>query len=168
MDELTGGRSGSKKYPDGLKDPKFKEDLLNWQRIQMPQYEEQMRLWAAERDAYDAQRLTHPMEWAIDIDSLENTSITGNLRIYDLENYRSLDACRILYSCDIAGTVGRKSAFRSDRMTVVGEQARPNAEPPAPKDSVDPTVISEAISRGCRDASDGLRCNALLPVDRAR
>jgi len=168
VDDLTGGNRGAKKYPDGINDPKFRADLINWQKVLMPQYEEQVRQLAAERDVYEAQRQTRPMEWVIDVDATETAQVAGNLRILDLENYQALGACRVLYSCDITGAVARTLPFKSDRVTVTGEAARPTPDVPADKDGADPALASQAIDQGCRRAANMLRSNALLPIDRPK
>jgi len=166
-DDLVYGKSGPKKYPDGLKDARFKNDLLDYQNVQMPLYQEQMRQWAMEKDAYEASRLTHEIEYSVTIDAIEHAGIRGALRIYDLEGYKSLDACRVLFSCDMAGDAGRRRPHKADRVMVVGEANRPNVQVPPPNDEADQSMISDAIGRGCRAAASTLGSNALLPVDRA-
>jgi len=163
------GIFGPRLYPEGEDDPRYKDRLRRY-RDEYREYEHDMDRWEDARRDYESRRYSHDMEWVVSVDSIQSAKVTGNLRVYDLSSFgdSNTSAGKVIFSCPINGSSERRITLRSDRVTVRGEDSRPeNPRVPDIEGTVqDQTVLSDALQQACETALREMMMTAILPRDK--
>ncbi len=156
-DEVHGSRAN---------DPDFIRDYEQWER-DMRDYRRDHDRWERRKRDYEQGRFSHEMDWEVSIDSTQSAKISGNLRIYDLNDLDPDSAGKVVFSCSLNGSESKRGVYWSDHVVVVGEQNKPN--PPRAPDShdyiLDQTITSEAFKKACEGAVSDLLARAIVPAD---
>lgn len=148
-------------------DPAYIHDLENFRHKLLPEFERAYRKWERDKEDYEDSRRSHDMEWSRSVDAVQSVTVAGNLRIYDAGDLGTDTAGQLVFSCSLSGSEERRNAFRSDKVSVRGEDSRPDAlDAPESRTGVDDlSAISKALEDACNGAMGQLQATAILPSD---
>lgn len=148
-------------------DPHYINDMRQYRDKLLPEYERAHRRWEHEKEDYENKRRYHDMEWSRSVDAVQSVTVSGNLRIYDAGNLGTETEGELVFSCSLSGSAERRSLYKSDRVSVRGEDSRPDSlGAPQTQASVDDvSVVSDALANACDTAVAELKRTAILPND---
>ncbi len=148
-------------------DPHYINDLDNYKQNLLPEYRRAHRQWEHDRNDYESRRRYHDMEWSRSVDAVQSVKVSGNLRIYDAGSLGTDTAGQLIFSCSLNGNAERTATYKSDRVSVQGEDSRPDSmEAPEARSSVDDAgIVSDAIASACDSVVAEIKRTAVLPCD---
>ena len=148
-------------------DPHYIHDLDDYKQNQLPEYHRAHKQWEHDRADYEDRRRSHDMEWSRSIDAVQSVRVSGNLRIYDARDLGTDTAGQLILSCSLNGSAERTDTYKSDRVSVQGEDSRPNSmEAPTARPEIDDAgIVSDALANACGTAVDEIKRTAILPSD---
>ena len=115
--------------------------------------------WQRQMDVYQQERHNRPVTWEQKTTAHCDVRIKGSLRLVDLSDGL------VLWEAPFAVSDTEDSLFRTDSITVIGEDNRPGpADVPEAASLIPDDLLERAASRGVQDGLAALRNTAVLPV----
>jgi hypothetical protein len=131
----------------------YRDECDRYRNETLPQWQRQM-------EAYQQERRNRPVNWEQKIAARSGVHVTGSLRLVDLSDGL------VLWESPFAASDTEEKLFRTDTLTINGEDSRPGALAiPESTNAVPDELLSRVAVTALQAGVSSLRSTALLPCN---